>query len=72
MSGLRAIAAHIVIFAFAILVVCARLGIGPSLNPAIGTTLWLAAGLIATLNFIWMSRPASSSLSPFGGSIATT
>lgn len=59
MNGLRPIAALFVIIALAIIVFWAGLGIGLSLNRAIGSTLWLAAGLIATLNLIWMNRPAS-------------
>ena len=45
---------HVVIFAAAILVFALGLGVGLALNPAIGTLLWLVAGLIAVANVVWI------------------
>ena len=60
MNRRRSLAGHVVLFGLAIASVYLGVHIGRSMSPTIGATLWLAAGLIATLNFIRMSwqRPA--------------
>ena len=50
------ISAHILLFLAAVAVFYLGLGIGLSRNPALGTLLWLAAGLIAIGNLWWMLR----------------
>ena len=47
---------HVAIFAAALLVFTLGLGIGLALNPAVGTLLWLVAGLIAVANVVWIVR----------------
>ena len=47
---------HVAIFAAAFLVFTLGLGIGLALNPAVGTLLWLVAGLIAVANAVWIVR----------------
>ena len=47
---------HVAIFAAALLVFILGLGIGLALNPAVGTLLWLVAGLIAVANVVWIVR----------------
>ena len=47
---------HVAIFAAAFLVFTLGLGIGLALNPAVGTLLWLVAGLIAVANVVWIVR----------------
>ena len=47
---------HAAIFAAAFLVFTLGLGIGLALNPAVGTLLWLVAGLIPVANAVWIVR----------------
>ena len=47
---------HVAIFAVAFLVFTLGLGVGLALNPAVGTLLWLVAGLIAVANAVWIVR----------------
>ena len=47
---------HVAIFAAAFLVFTLGLGVGLALNPAVGTLLWLFAGLIAVANAVWIVR----------------
>ncbi len=50
------IAAHVLLFALAVIVFYLGLGVGLQFNPALGTLLWIvAAGLIA-LNLFWIVR----------------
>ena len=50
------IALHVLIFIAAFFVFVLGLGIGLVLNPAIGTLLWLVAGLTAVGNVVWIAR----------------
>ena len=47
---------HVAIFAAAFLVFTLGLGVGLALNPAVGTLMWLVAGLIAVANAVWIVR----------------
>ncbi len=49
-------AVHIFLFVVAGLLLWAGLGAGLTLSPLLGSALWTAAGIVAALNFIWMSR----------------
>ena len=50
------ITAHILLFLVAVAVFYLGLGIGLSRDPAVGTLLWLAAGLILAGNLWWILR----------------
>ena len=50
------IAAHAMLFVFAVAVFFFGLGVGLQYNPLLGTLLWVVAGGIAALNVYWMFR----------------
>ena len=50
------IAAHLLLFALAIVVFSLGLGLGLQLSPLLGTLLWLAAAAIVALNLVWIVR----------------
>ena len=58
--GMRAVkirnAAHILLFALAVVVFYLGLGVGLQHNPTLGTLLWLAAAAIVALNLFWIVR----------------
>ena len=52
-------AAHLLLFAVAIVVFFVGLGIGLAANPTIGTVLWLTAGALIAVNLVWLFRSRS-------------
>ena len=50
------IAAHVLLFALAIVVFFLGLGVGLALNSALGTLLWIAAVGLFALNVFWIVR----------------
>ena len=50
------VAAHVFLFALAVVVFFLGLGIGLALNPAVGTLLWIAAVGLVALNAFWIVR----------------
>ena len=47
---------HVAVFVAAFLIFTLGLGVGLALNPAAGTLLWLAAGVVAVGNAVWIVR----------------
>ena len=52
-TGLR-IALHVVLALVAVAIFYVGLGVGLTLNPAIGTVLWFASGALFVGNLLWL------------------
>ena len=50
------VGAHALVFLAALAIFYLGLGVGLTLNPMLGTVLWLAAFALAGLNLFWMLR----------------
>ena len=50
------IAAHILLFALAVVVFYFGLGLGLQFNPALGTFLWFVAAVMVAFNLFWIVR----------------
>ena len=50
------IVAHILLFALAAVIFYIGLGVGLTLNPNLGTLLWIVAAGVFALNLLWMLR----------------
>ena len=48
------IAAHVLLFALAVVVFFLGLGVGLAFNATLGTALWIVAGAIFVLDLLWM------------------
>ena len=50
------VAAHVLLFVVAVLVLYVGLGLGLQYSPTLGTVLWVASAAIVALNLLWMRR----------------
>ena len=48
--------AHVLLFVLAVVVFYLGLGVGLTMNPTLGTLLWIVAFAIAGINLFWILR----------------